>query len=409
MAKTTTKKSDQQYQAGETVQFKGYTALEDGQEELLTAGESVEITSYTDEDGGLYNVKNSEGIEDSVFASELERPATKASAKKAPATEKTTVTKKAAKAKKVIVLFAGFDKDTIPSEEQDALVEGQEMEVVSDDGDTVTCKFQITWAGEDGEGDVTETYEQVFQRTEVDGLPEATTKTKAEKPAKVEKVKVEKAQKVELPAFKKTASVSAILKENGGDALEAAKSLVEQKEHTTFSLGGILAYIKRNDIHAEIMEGATGKYEYGLKGFNAYVYDELGIQARTADYYVNLYEKFSQLVPESKLANIGWTKLRELLPLNLDKENVDEWLKQAKASTTSELKESVRTSLVNGEGKVHGSTNLSKKVAFRFIAFDDQAEVWNAALEKAKESLGEDADNSAALNHIITEWVDAQG
>jgi hypothetical protein len=252
---------------------------------------------------------------------------------------------------------------------------------------------------------------------EAEAAPKTKTKAKADaKPTKTEakaKAKVkEEEEEVQLPKFKTTASVKAALEQHEGDALAAANELAEASEKTVFTLGGVLAYIKRNDLHTSIESEETDDegnvlpaYASGLKGFNAYVEDTLGIAARKADYFVNLYEKFSQITTEAKIAKIGWTKLRELLPLDLDESNVDEWLDFAKESPTSELKAEVTKSIVDAGGKVHGNRQTAQMVTRKFRFFEDQDNVIKEAIDKAREVIGEDQDDSACLLHIANEWL----
>jgi hypothetical protein len=215
-----------------------------------------------------------------------------------------------------------------------------------------------------------------------------------------------------LPKFKSTASVTAAVADAEGDYLAAASALAEQEAKTEFTLGGILAKIKRENLQATIMSddldgdgNAIPAYSPDLSGYNAYVLNELGLHDRKAHSLVAIYEKFSQLTTEAAISKVGWTKLRELLPLDLDKENVAEWLAKAKNLHTADLHESVRKTLVDGGGTVHGSRSTVVQKKFTFVAFEDQAEMWSEAIAAAKKVIGEDQSDSMALNHIMTEWM----
>jgi hypothetical protein len=260
--------------------------------------------------------------------------------------------------------------------------------------------------------EVVETVEEVEEapktktKTKTKAEPKATTK----KTAKTAKVVLEEV--APLPKFKTTASVKAALEQHGGDAIAAATELAEASEKTVFTLGGVLAYIKRNDSHTAIEsdeqdeEGnVLAAYEAGLKGFNAYVEDTLGIAARKADYFVNLYEKFSQITTEAKIAKIGWTKLRELLPLDLDESNVEEWLDYAREASTSDLKAEITKSIVEAGGKVHGNRQTAQMVTRKFRFFEDQDNVVKEAIDKARAVIGDDQDDSACVLHILNEWM----
>jgi len=212
----------------------------------------------------------------------------------------------------------------------------------------------------------------------------------------------------DIKVFKKTTSVTKALKEHDGNALDAAMAYTERKERTVFTLGGLLAYIKRNNTFLTILEDGEAIYSEGNVGFNSYVKDTLGIEPRTAAYYVDLYEMFSQVTTESKLGKIGWTKLRQMLPLRkvINTDNVDEWIDEAKTSTSNELGDKVRKALVDAGEETHGNLDTATQVKFTFIAHDDQAKVWEEAIDKAKSVIGSDTSESQALHHIVTEWLD---
>lgn len=357
---------------GTQVEFLGYS---DGKGDTFEAGDRLSIVGY-DPDDKTYAVENEDGAQDSLYASEFTVIEEDAPVK---ATKKAT-TKKTAKVSKVVVEETDEDED----------------------------------AEEEAEEEV-----KPAKTTKAAGKKAAETKSTGKgKSASKKTAKVDNEEEVvELPKFKATVSVKAALDAHKGNAIKAALTLAETGEKTVFTLGGVLAHIKRTDAHASILgdevDEETGKrlplYEAGNKGFNAYVAAELGFAPRKADYYVNLYEKFSQITTEAAIGKIGWTKLRELLPLELDSENVGEWLDYAKESSTAEVRDAVTKALVDSGEKMHGNSKRGKgdtevtKMKLNFFA--DQANVIKEALDKAREVIGEDATPSACFVHIASEWL----
>ena len=237
---------------------------------------------------------------------------------------------------------------------------------------------------------------------------EVVTQVEVKKEKKAKKVKEVEEEVEDEVGFKKTESVKAILKLHGEEPLLAAKDLAETKERTIFTLGGVLAFIKRNDSFKTMLnKDGVQIYQDGLAGFNSYVKDELGIESRSAAYYVDLYEMFSQVTTESKIAKIGWTKLRELLPLreSITTKNVDEWLDKAKTSTTAELHEKVTKTLVDAGEEVHGNRVTAQQTKLTYVVHEDQANTVAEALRKAKDIMGDDTSDSAALVYILSEWM----
>ena len=266
------------------------------------------------------------------------------------------------------------------------------------------------------------------QEQEVPTVPAKKTAKKktAAKKAAPKKVVVKNkadAEEVALPTFKKTTTLASTLKEYNGDAVGAAYDWAEEVEKSNFVLGGLLAFIKRNDSHLSVGsdnvddEGvAVPTYEKGLKGFNLFVQDYLGLKAVKAHWLVRIYETFSQIATEKQITAVGWTKLRELLPLGdiLTKENVGEWLGHADGETTTALHERVDKKLLDSGAKKHGNSGAKNEQTNRkFVFFNSQAEVVDAAIAKKKGEMDEaskgDFPDSAALYAIISEWSDLQG
>lgn len=386
MAKTTKTNT---IKTGTAVTFLGYS---DGKGDTFEEGAKLTIIGY-DPDDKTYALEDESGAQDSLYAKEFEvidlAPAvTKGKAKAAPA-------KKAA-TKKTAAPAAPVEADE--EEEIEEIEEEDEEEDSEEEEAPAPVKTKTAKAAKGGKAE-----------SKTPAAKNASAKTKGKADAE--------AEEVPLPKFKMTVSVKSALEENGGNALKAAKTLAESSEKTVFTLGGVLAHIKRTDAHVNILsdekDEETGKrlplYDKGNKGFNAYVEAALGIAARKADYYVNLYEKFSQITTEAAIGKIGWTKLRELLPLELDKDNVDEWLDYAKESSTAEVKDAVTKTLVDSGQKLHGNSKRGKgdteKVTYKLHFFADQNNVIVEAIDKAREVIGEDATPSQCFAHIAQEWL----
>jgi hypothetical protein len=155
-------------------------------------------------------------------------------------------------------------------------------------------------------------------------------------------------------------------------------------------------------------------YDEGLNGFNAFVSDKLHMNPRKADYYVRLYEMFSQVTSEAQMAKVGWTKLRDLLPLKnvITEKNVESWMEKARTEPSEKLHDSVTKALVKAGEPVHGNRNTGPTAdqhSYKFVVHNDQTKVVDAAIAKAKDIMGEGTSDGAALAHIMSEWLDGQG
>lgn len=190
-----------------------------------------------------------------------------------------------------------------------------------------------------------------------------------------------------------SSSVQALLGEY--DALDAAQYLVERQAENDYTLGGVLAEIKREGIYQRL--GYDGK-----KGFEEYIENSLGIHYRKAMYLIQIYEHFRQLeIPEERLAEIGWSKAKELTNIT-DRAKFDELYEFAKDNTRDALIEHIRSTVNAGDGS-GGGTTTATKITRNFKLFEDQATTVDRAIAAAKTQAGSDDDN-AALEHICAEW-----
>lgn len=198
------------------------------------------------------------------------------------------------------------------------------------------------------------------------------------------------------PTEHDTQSVRSILADR--DALVAAKETVETIEESSFTLGGLLAHIYHEELYT------TAGYD-GNKAFETYLKEELGIEYRKAMYLIKIYTHFSALgVDEARLAEIGWSKAKELVKV-ATAENFDELVDYAANHTRAELEEYIRTDYIDaGDGSDTKTEPKAKRVTFKFWAFEDAANVWLDAIEKVKDEHGLTDDNEA-FGAIITEWA----
>jgi hypothetical protein len=416
-------KNAQQFNIGQLVEFIGYDGDATGE---LEVGDQLKITGF-DPDNQLYNVvRESDGHEDSLFDVEFSALEEQDEEQK-PVAEK-PVSKRGRPKKVVQPVSEDEDEEKHDDEEDEEAPKAKASKKLAKDvkpQKPSAKKATVEVEGDDEEDDVVEEEESVEQLKakgrkqnlkkevvkevedeEQDEDEEVKPKQKKVK-TKVEQEEDSDSEGEPLATFVQTESVSEILSLHGSE-LKAAIALAEEKERTIFTLGGVLAKIKRYDTFRSI-ENKDGEptYEKGLKGFNLYVKAELGVEPRSAAYYVDLYEMFSQVTTEEKISKIGWTKLRELLPLRevITEKNVDGWLKKAKSTTTKELHDEVTKHLVDAGEKVHGNKQLAEQSTYKFVVHSDQANTVQDAIAKAKDIIGDDASDGAALVHILSEWL----
>ncbi|WP_113155934.1 hypothetical protein [Nitratireductor sp. OM-1] len=234
-------------------------------------------------------------------------------------------------------------------------------------------------------------------------------------PAKTEDAKTEAAPKAaKKPASKapaKSTSKSGEVSKPGDDALvdliheietmkeKEARSLVtelsEQTEFTFFKLGGVLSVIQAN-----------GWYE-PYASFREFVENEHGLHYRKATYWVGIYNNLSESkVPWSKVSHLGWTKLKEIAGV-ITLDNVDQWVKVAEGQTTLQLIETVKAHLSKDTPKGIEDQTSKTVTTKTFKVHEEQKQVIEAALEKAKSESGTAVD-TVALEYICGDYLSSQ-
>ena len=175
------------------------------------------------------------------------------------------------------------------------------------------------------------------------------------------------------------------------EARELVVQLCEGAEFTFFKLGGVLSVIQAN-----------GWYE-PYASFKDYVETERGINYRTARYWISIYNGIVESgVPWAKVKHLGWTKLKEIVPV-LTLDNVDHWVALAEKQTTLQLIETVKKAqlpedMTEADGAAKTVTTKTFKV------HDDQRATIEAALSKCREIAQTEVD-TVALEYICLDYL----
>jgi hypothetical protein len=166
-------------------------------------------------------------------------------------------------------------------------------------------------------------------------------------------------------------------------ALKLATTLATDIEVNYFKLGGVLQVVNDNS------------WFEGFPDFDSYVYESFGFQGRKARYLISIYDNLvKKQIPWEAVQHLGWTKLKDLAPI-LTLENVDEWVEKASKVTVVELQALLKATGPTDGAQASGSTK-SDLVVMKFSFKNDQAEIVNQALAKAKGELNTEYDTVAA-------------
>lgn len=178
------------------------------------------------------------------------------------------------------------------------------------------------------------------------------------------------------------------------DARKLLTELREGGDFNYFKMGGVLSVIQANN------------WIEPHGSFKDFVEAEHGIQYRRAAYWVTIYNKLVESeIPWDKVKSVGWTKLKEIVPV-LTKANVTHWVKQAEKHTTLQLNEMVKKALdENKAGSIETDAQESTPVTtMTFKLHADQKTTVKEALGKAKAACDSTVD-TVALEFIMLDYL----
>lgn len=306
------------------------------------------------------------------------------------------------------VKFKGYAEGT--TEDQKVFQPGDILELVSDGPDTGGVENYNVRRLTDGSA--ASCYFDEIEKYEAPAEAPADGK-KPKKEKKPAEPKAPKEAPPPPPPLVLTEAVQNLVSDDPSKTLEAAETLSKQVDVTEFTLGGLLAKIKRDGTYATILD-TEGKpvYPVGNDGFNAYAQARLSCGSRKAAYLASIYEKYSAIgATEEDVGKVGWTKASLLLPV-ITKENKDELLGFAADNNKDSVSERVKTIQVNaastGSGGGAPAPRGVKKV-FTTVLYNNDAATYEAILEAAKGRLSaEDQKDKNVLSKasllMATEW-----
>lgn len=208
-----------------------------------------------------------------------------------------------------------------------------------------------------------------------------------------------------LPEVRNSPSVQQALDKHE-NALQAAKELVRRSEETAYTLGGVLSYIHRNNLHIAL------HFVDGKRGFADYASQELGLEYRTAMYYIRIYEVFTLAgADEETVARLGWTKAKEIARVDVKKDKsllnyFPEMLEYAEEHSRPELIKYIREKFPE---KVSENRRRDRPTRFTFKFDAARSASTKRLLDYVKETVDNTEKDEDAFAVILREWAQMKG
>lgn len=139
-------------------------------------------------------------------------------------------------------------------------------------------------------------------------------------------------------------------------------------------------------------------------GFAAWAEADLSMNYRKVMYLITIWDKVHDLgLDVATVEAIGWSKMKEIVPLVETKKDANVWMKRADKMSFRDLLVEVKK-----EREKQGTSRGSSLTKFTFSASDDEAKSILDALEQSKRVL-ETTNDTTALEYICQEWLATVG
>jgi hypothetical protein len=180
-----------------------------------------------------------------------------------------------------------------------------------------------------------------------------------------------------------------------GNVEKLVVSLTEAAEVNDFLVGAALARL----------QATPGHWSEKYPKFTDYVSNTFGMDPRKALYLISNYtDTVKHEIPWDTFKGLGWSKIRYLRPLFKEGPAVvEEWVEKALNMSSQQLQAEVKAHL-DGQ-KVQGPASTTHVKSFKL--HDDQKQVVDAALGKAKEEFNTTVE-AAALEHLSQAYLSGQ-
>lgn len=289
------------------------------------------------------------------------------------------------------VMFAGYGAD-VPKNEQ-IFKTGQRLHILDTEVQDGTALYHCVAVAD------LEAYNENADSVNTSQLIESEI-TKAAKAAK--------AEAAEVVVVKQVGQLKSLLKK--GDVLETARSVFEDAKKQFFFFGGLLATIYYENKYAPEGTPWVGSKE-GREAWELFTEANFGIKGAVARGYIDIYMSISAIpdIDVKRVAEIGWSKAAEISKY-ITQENFDEIFSLAEDKPITELRDTLRTTYVDEDGKTpsgrttRASSDKMRMTDFAFKLYEDQAASATYILEQAQKKFGHE-NLSETFEAILTEWA----
>jgi hypothetical protein len=157
-------------------------------------------------------------------------------------------------------------------------------------------------------------------------------------------------------------------------------------------------YLKLSKLLSEVRHKQL-YVKWGFATFADYLDKELGFHERKAEHLIKIWDKVKGFnLDEERIKKIGWTKMRQVVPL-LTEKNSKDLINKAEKLSARDLDEKIKS--------LRAVEKTPSQIILKLPLEDSQYRIVTDSIEEAKKLTRQSA--SLALEMICQDWMENQG
>jgi hypothetical protein len=176
--------------------------------------------------------------------------------------------------------------------------------------------------------------------------------------------------------------------------VEKGVECAENVDKNYMTLGAVLYHLKEKGYY---------RTRFGYENFKDFIDDKIpNCGHRKGLYLVKIFEfTRKDVIPKDALKEIGWSKLKEIVPILWNGAEINEWVQKARELTFAQLQEAVRKFRTQDKGQLEAARKL---LPVR-IEKDDVEYIMEQLQEIVDENLLETKDKGVILSTMVRDWL----
>jgi len=176
--------------------------------------------------------------------------------------------------------------------------------------------------------------------------------------------------------------------------VEKGVECAENVDKNYMTLGAVLYHLKEKGYY---------RTRFGYENFKDFIDDKIpNCGHRKGLYLVKIFEfTRKDVIPKHALKEIGWSKLKEIVPILWNGAEINEWVQKARELPFAQLQEAVRKFRAKDKGQLASARKL---LPVRLLKED--IEIIKENLENiVEDKLLETKDKGSILTTIVLDWM----